>query len=67
MTGKKPPELEFPEIDDDMQYLLGYYYEMKRGNRLTFSEVQSYCTMMGVELAAWECRIIMRIDAIFER
>jgi len=66
MTGRKPPELEFSKADDDILYLLSYYYDMKRGQQLTYSEIREYCNLMAVELCAWECRAIMTLDNIFE-
>jgi len=66
MTGRKPKELEYSEPEETIEYLLAYFYQLKRGAPITYTELKNYCEMMSVDLSGWECSVIMSIDAIFE-
>jgi hypothetical protein len=69
ITGNKPAELDYPQPVEDMQYIMGHFNRVKRmrGEPITYSELQAYCTMTATTLAAWEVDAIMQVDAIFER
>lgn len=66
MSGRKPKELEYEKPDETIEYLLGYFYQIKRGMPITYTELKNYCEMMSVDLCSWECGVIMSIDSIFE-
>lgn len=69
VTNNKPPELDFDQPVDDIAYLLGHFNRVKRqrGEPISYTELQAYCTMTATTLAAWEVDAIMQVDAIFER
>lgn len=66
MSGRKPDQLCFDEPDESIIYLLGYYYEIKRGEVLTYTEIKNFCDIMALNLAAWEVRALIMIDNIYE-
>ena len=68
MSGKTPPELQFSEPDQTIVYLYDLFFEIKRGKgqKLNYSEIDSYIRLMGVQLVGWEISVIIKIDDIFE-
>jgi len=68
MTKRKPAELDFPEVESTVAYLLEHFYTIKktRGEKITYNELQCFMNVMSLQLASWECEVIMTIDSIFE-
>lgn len=64
----KVPELDYPDADETMAYLLNHFYQVKRaqGERISYLELGSYSSIMSYNLSSWECEIIMLIDKIYE-
>jgi len=53
-------------LPKDSIYILEYYYRIRRGNTLTYQEIQSFSEMTNICLAGFEVEAIMNIDSIFE-
>lgn len=68
MSGKTPEALQIDEPDESIAYVLDIFYQLKRskGQKITFSEIQAYCSMMACKLVSWEIEVIMKIDDLFE-
>lgn len=68
MSGKTPDELQFDQPDETITYLYHLFFDIKRskGHKITYSELESYCSLMGVTLVSWEIAVIIKIDNIFE-
>jgi hypothetical protein len=64
----KVPELDYPEPESSIAYILNHFYALKQatGERISYTELKSYSQVMAYNLAAWECDLIMQIDRIFE-
>lgn len=64
----KVPELDYPEPDDSIAYILNHFYALKQtaGERISYTELKHYSEIMAYHLAAWECDLIIQIDRIFE-
>jgi len=64
----KVPELDYPEPDETMVYLLNHFYGLKQaqGVKISYTELGAYSQLMSYNLAGWECELIMTIDRIFE-
>ena len=62
------PELDYPEPPDDVVYMLDWFYDVKqaKGNRISYTELSNYSSMLGLSMKPEEVKIVMTIDKIFE-
>lgn len=62
------PELNYPKPEKTIAYLLDYFYALKKqqGERIGYTDLKHFSEMMLVNLAAWECELIMLIDMLYE-
>lgn len=67
-TGKKPDELNLVEPDSSIIFVLDYFFDIKNciGEKISYSELESYQKMTNVDLCSWQCAAIMQLDTIFE-
>lgn len=65
----KVPELDYPEPDESVEYLLDHFYQLKqcKGQKISYSELKCYSDMMALNLQPFEVELIMTIDRMFER
>lgn len=66
-TGRKPKALDIPPCPDGLEYLWERYCQIKRGQPLTWSELQAWQQMTGTPLMGWEAETIMRIESAVQR
>ena len=64
MSKIKPKKLEFNDPDEDIIYMLDYYYRLKRTceGKITYTELKCFQELMLIDLCAWQCEAIMQID-----
>jgi len=64
----KVPELDYPEPEDTIAYILNHFYAVKQatGERISYTELKNYSEIMAYHLAAWEFELIIQIDRIYE-
>lgn len=62
------PELDYPEPDESIRYILDYFYRLRESckGKISFVELQAFSQMLHLNLCAWECDIIMQLDSILE-
>jgi hypothetical protein len=62
------PELEYPPPPDDVVYLLNWFYDVKqaKGQRISYTELNNYSSMLDLSIQPEEVRAVMMIDRIFE-
>lgn len=66
-TGRKPKALETPDAPPHLYYLWGHYCAIKRGQSLTWQELDAWSRMTATPLRAWESETIMRIESAVNR
>ena len=59
---KDPLLLRAEDVPPGAEYLARTYYELRRGTVLTFSEMEAYQRVTGVELEYWEVDALRTID-----
>ncbi|WP_441295852.1 phage tail assembly chaperone [Pseudomonas sp. NBRC 111135] len=65
VIGEQPPELQTPPIPDELAYLLGVFFQIRRSpDPLTYTELRNWSLMTHQELEPLEVEAIMRLDAI---
>ncbi len=60
-------DLMMPDAPEELRYLWAYYCQIKRGQALTWQELQAWSQMVGIPLHGWESETIMRIEAAVQR
>ena len=62
------PELDYPEPDPDVVYMLDWFYEVKqaKGQRISYTELNNYSSMLDLSMQPEEVKVVMMIDRIFE-
>ena len=56
-----------PDAPEELRYLWAYYCQIKRGQALTWQELQAWSQMVGIPLHGWESETIMRIESAVQR
>jgi hypothetical protein len=70
-TGKRPAQLDGPDLPDQGAHLWGWFADLSRGrqmggmgpSRLTYADMQAWIALMGVAVEPWEIRALLRIDS----
>lgn len=62
------PELDYPEPDESVDYILEHFYQLKKakGEKISFTELRCYSELLALNLQPFEVKLIMDIDRIFE-
>jgi hypothetical protein len=62
------PELDYPEPDSDVVYMLDWFYDVKqaKGQRISYTELNNYSSMLDLSMQPEEVKVVMMIDRIFE-
>jgi hypothetical protein len=64
-TGKMPKQLaEQTERPEELEYILGWYSELRTENQLTYTEIKSWSELCGVKLISWELDLLKALDRI---
>lgn len=69
MSGIKVPELQLPEVDPTIMYLLEMFYNIKTSSDipLSYHEINSYRDLMCIDLEPKEVQAIIQIDRSYSR
>ena len=67
-TGKKPQQLaELQDPPDELLYVWRWWKDLRKLDRLTFAEIESWSRLMRIDVSPWEVDLIMSLDFIYER
>ena len=61
----KPPELELPEVEEKILYILEWFYEIKSGEPITYLEIEAWNRLKSIGISADEVEGIMAMDLEF--
>lgn len=71
-TGKRHPDLDLPDVDEDAMYLWTWYIELATRRpsgmgveALRWSEIEAWARLTGRAPEPWELEIVMAIDSEF--
>lgn len=56
------PEHFPPDLDICFSTLVEIYFDLWSENKLSYAEIQSFCSMTGIRLNPWEIRCLRIID-----
>jgi hypothetical protein len=54
-----------PALDKDVEYLLDWYFEIRGDTTLTFTEINSWASLMNIKLLPYEVQIIIKLDRLY--
>lgn len=57
------PEQERHVVPDGGEYAWLVFWQLWRGTRMSFAELEAYCRVTGTELEPWEIEALMAMDA----
>lgn len=71
-TGEMPEELNNPEPNPAVLYLLGYFYELALSRQsgmtlcpITYQEIAAWQGLFHRVLSHWEIQVIKQLDMVF--
>lgn len=73
VTGRRPAELDGPEIPDGCEHLLGWFHDLNTGrgsngfglNPLTFAEISAWSSLTGTVIRPAEVRLLKAMDLAY--
>lgn len=74
-TGRRPPELEMPEINPYSLYIWDIFMDIHSGrtygmagpNPLTWTDILAWCNLNETMLSAWEVGVVKALDLAWIR
>jgi hypothetical protein len=64
MSGRKPADLEIPEIPRELTYIWKWYHDMRTPEGLTCTDMDAWERVYGVVLQTREADLLKSIDAV---
>lgn len=65
-TGRRPAELDVPDIPDGFEYLLSLFYALHLGRKgadpIAYEAILAYSQLNDVTLTAFEVETVKRLD-----
>jgi hypothetical protein len=63
-TGKRPIDLEEPDVPLGCEQLLDDFWHLKArgGERISYTELDAFCRLTGRTLPAWQVNTLMQLD-----
>jgi len=58
-------KLEELKPDPTILYILDSFYDLKTGEKITYSEIKAYCDLMQIDLEPEEIEAILKIERIY--
>jgi len=67
-SGIRPPELDFEEPCETINYILDHFWRLKTasGVKISYTEIHHYSQLIRIDLCSFEVELIMYIDTLFE-
>jgi hypothetical protein len=73
VTGRTPPDLIEPPFPDRTAHIWQAFVDLHSGrsysangpNPLTWSDMQAWAALMGLDLKEWEIRVIKALDGVW--
>lgn len=66
--GEDVPELDPPELDFELEYLFGYFYEvgpLSQGEEITWAELVKWQEATGAKLDSFECAALRNMSQAY--
>ena len=55
-------QLQLPEVPKEFEYILQWFYELRRFGKITFAEMQAWCALNDLQLEPFELETIIALE-----